>query len=83
MADITTTYSQADTVGIKIHQADRTNMDMSPCKIKEKVDKSGKSVYRLYTPAGIINILYRVEDLAAMNNVCFSKLSGIGTDTYK
>ena len=85
MADITISYNEEDIVGIKIHQADRTNTDVCllPCKMKENLQPNAKTVYRLYTLASIINIHYSAEDLADMRNAHFSKLSGIDTNTLE
>ena len=82
---MTIAYNEGDVVGIKIHQANRTNTDVRllPCKVKERVEKNGKLLYRLYTSADIISILYRAEDLADMRNVHFPKLSNIDTNSLE
>ena len=66
-----------DTVGIKIHSADRTNTDarLLPCKVMEVSVKNGKKFYRIYSASGILKNKFTGEELADMKNVTFPSLS--------
>ena len=55
-------------------QTDRNKLitiTLSYRRALKKVDKSGENVCRLYTSASIINILYRVENIADMIKCLF------------
>ena len=70
-------YAVGDTVGIKIHSADRTNTDarLLPCKVMEVSVKNGKKFYRIYSASGILKNKFTGEELADMKNVTFPSLS--------
>ena len=70
-------YAVGDTVGIKIHRADRTNTDarLLPCKVMEVSVKNGKKFYRIYSASGILKNKFTGEELADMKNVTFPSLS--------
>ena len=58
--DVVQAFSEGNTVGVKIHHADRTNTDarLLPCKVFETKTVDNFVVYRLYNPPGIIKICF-------------------------
>ena len=62
-------YNVGDVVGIKIHQADRTNTDaeLLPCKVLS-IDSSKSTPYQLYCASGILKTRYTSVDLVSMQH---------------
>ena len=63
-------YNVGDVVGIKIHQADRTNTDakLLSCKVLS-IDSSKSTPYQLYYASGILKTRYTSVDLVSMQQV--------------
>ena len=74
--NVTASYSTGDTVGIQIHEVDRTNTSsrLLPCKILDVNDDNQSSNYTLYTKKGKIKNTFQAEDLVDMRNVHFPEL---------
>ena len=74
--NVTASYSTGDTVGIQIHEVDRTNTSsrLLPCKILDVNDDNQSSNYTLYTKKGKIKNTFQAEDLVDMRNVHFPGL---------
>ena len=75
-------YNVGDVVGIKIHQADRTNTDakLLPCKVLS-IDSSKSTPYQLYCASGILKTRYTSVDLVSMQQVRFPALEEVDPDT--
>ena len=69
-------FQVGDTVGIKIHNVDRTNTDsrILPCKVL-KVREESPVPYQLYTNSGILQTKFSADELQDMKNVCFPDLN--------
>ena len=70
-------HSEGDTVGIKIHHADRTNTDarLLPCKVhRTKMRESGQQC-QVYTAAGIIRSICRPSH-CHVSSYCHPNKSG-------
>ena len=72
-------YAIGDTVGIKIHNADRTNTDarLLPCKVYEVTIKNDIKCYRIYSATGKLKNTFTGEELVDMKNVVFPVLATV------
>ena len=79
---ITKVFNVGDTVGINVHEVDRTNTDarLLPCKVLSMKEKDETTFYRVYTAHGILKNHFSVDDLADMRNVFFPSLENIDTE---
>ena len=77
-AELHKDYNIGDTVGIRIHQVDRTNTDakLLPCKVYGK-DPTKSAQYELYCATGILKTRYQSSDLINMQHVHFPSLEQI------
>ncbi|KAK7091747.1 hypothetical protein V1264_009390 [Littorina saxatilis] len=77
--DVTKSFSEGNTVGVKIHSADRTNTDVRllTCKVLESKTVGGCEMYKVYCPAGIVKNWLRGEELVDMNSVVFPSLNAV------
>lgn len=83
--DVTQSFQNGHTVGVKIHSADRTNTDVRllTCKILESKMRGGDSVYRVYCPTGIVKNWFRGVELVDMSSVVLPHLNVVNPQTLK
>lgn len=75
-------YVVGDTVGIRIHQADRTNTDpkILPCKVLDK-DPTKSAQYQIYCASGIIKGRCLASDLVNLEHVHVPALHDVNPET--
>ena len=76
-----TNFIEGDTVGIRIHEVDRTNTDarILPCRVLNinENNNTNSKLYKLYTASGILKNSIPYDELIDLRNVCFSALRDI------
>lgn len=81
VGDFVLLYSKGDTVGVKIHHADRTNTAarLLPCKVLscKEVGQGNRPMYKVYSVAGVIKNWFRAEELIDMRTVHFPALQSV------
>lgn len=82
-ANRTTSFSPSDTVGIHIHEVDRTNTDpkILPCKVLHVDSNHRDKSYKLYTSGGTLRQTFKSEDLVDLRNIHFPELQDVDIDS--
>jgi hypothetical protein len=89
MAKKSISYNENDTVGIRIHEVDRTNTDpkLLPCKVqtveKKTTENGSEIVYKLFTNKGKLKNTFKQADLIDLRNVQFDTLLDVDIESLE
>ncbi|CAF1617561.1 unnamed protein product, partial [Didymodactylos carnosus] len=75
-------FNVNDCVGVKIHEADRTNTDakLLPCLIVEKISKNNSVIFRLACQYGILTNTFSLGEVIDLKSACLKPLKKIDVE---
>ncbi|KAK7097700.1 hypothetical protein V1264_004638 [Littorina saxatilis] len=82
-AHLEKSFNVGDTVGIRIHEVDRTNTGarLLPCKILSVEQHGSETFYKVYTNGGLLKNKFKAVDMVDLRNVHFSQLQNVDVES--